>query len=208
MATPAVDDIWQLRVGCYSPVQAGINVVNYKILSIAGGGLSDVQLATSLDALLESSYKAAMSVSATYYGVSLQRISPLPKTAAVIIDANEGAGTVAGDILPLQVSGLFSFQTLLAGPKYRGRIYIPFPGEASNDTDGTPTGAYRTLVAAIAADLFQVSHTSGGQTTNINPVIWHRATGTSTECVGGLVRAKWATQRRRGAYGRVNAPPF
>jgi len=49
---------------------------------------------------------------------------------------------------------------------------------------------------------------AGGNDATLLPVVFHRATNTGNDITSYLVRPVWATQRRRGAYGRQNVPPF
>ena len=46
---------------------------------------------------------------------------------------------------------------------------------------------------------------SGGNTATLIPVIFHRGNGTTTDITLCKPRPLWATQRRRGDFGRINA---
>lgn len=207
--TLALGDVVRLRVASYTANQQGINVIHYRVSTSNGSGQTDLQVATAIDSNLESRYKAVLSVAARYRGVSVQKIRPLPVAFPQVVVANDGVGTVAGDMLATQVSGIVTSITNLAGPKYRGRVYIPFPGEGSSDANGIPTNAYVGNIDDIGDELF--SPLSIGVAPNdivLQPVIFHRATNTFTDITGWVSRQKWATQRRRGSYGKTNPTPF
>jgi len=208
MARPAADDFWTVRVACITEDQAAINVLNYKIGTVVGGGVTDADAAATFDALFAPLYKALLSEEAEYYGVAVQRFFPTPRTVAIPIVASRGAGSVTGDMLPGQVSGIISLVTDFAGRKYRGRMYIPFPGEADN-VDHIPTSSYETRLNSLAvAVVTPVVVTAGGDSAEFRPQIYHRGTSTSDSITGSNSKRLWATQRRRGDFGQRNMPPF
>lgn len=207
--TLALGDIIRVRVACYTSNQQGINVAHFRVSNVTGTSQTDFQVANAFDTTLAPRYKAAINVSARYRGVSVQRIRPLPPTFPQIITASDGVGTVAGDLLSTQVSGIASSQTNFAGAAFRGRVYIPFASEASNDAVGIPTAAYVLLIADIAEELFTpVTIAVGANGLTLVPVVYHRAAGTATDITNYIARQKWATQRRRGSYGKTNPTPF
>lgn len=207
--TLALGDIIRVRAASYTANQQGINVVHFRVSSVNGSSQTDLQVATALDTAMEGRYKAALSAQARYRGISVQKIRPLPVTFPQIVTANDGVGLVAGDLMSTQTSGIISSQTNLAGPGFRGRAYIPFPGEASNDVDGTPTAAYVSLIDDLGEMLYEAHPVGAGPNDIvITPVLFHRATATFTDITGFVARDKWATQRRRGSYGKTNPTPF
>lgn len=205
----AVNDIWRVRIACYTPDQASVNVLHYKVIGTAGAGATDQDLADRVNTLAAPLYKAVLSVSATYRGTSAQRIFPGPLTAAAFSVGSAGIGTVAGEPLPTQCAGIISLHTSLAGRRQRGRIYLPFPGEDSSTNPGVPTGAYVTAAQTLANALFTTIVAGvGGNTSNLDPVIFHRSTNTADVITRKEAKTAWATQRRRGYYGQKNLPPF
>jgi len=207
--TLALNDVVRLRVACYTANQQGVNVCHFQVTTVVGTGQTDAQVAGAFDTALAARYKAVLSVAARYRGVSIQRILPLPPTYPQIVTTSDGVGTVAGDMMSTQTSGIVSAKTEFAGPKYRGRAYIPFPGEASNDANGLPIAGYVTDLEDIGDELYTpVVIGGGGNTVTLTPCIYHRATATVTKIDGYTARAKWATQRRRGSFGQVNPTPF
>jgi hypothetical protein len=209
--TLAVGDVVLMTVACYRPSQVALNDFHWQVAAIGGASLTDAAVALKLDATLAPLYKPLMNGDSTYYGVRLQRISPLPKPVAVVGEANTGVGTAVGAGLPGQVSGLMTLRTNSAGRAFRGRLYIPFPAASyfSSPLD-TPTALWDTNVDAIAAILKNPYLAMiGADTVTLVPVIWHKATRTSTPIIDAESTSKFATQRRRGNYGRPNVvPPF
>lgn len=204
-----VNDLYVARVYCQLGDQIGINVLFYNTSAKAGTGATDLQIVQSIDSALFAAYKAVLAGAATYRGVIAQKILPLPASLAVSTTANSGVGSATGDPLPRQVCGVITKKTALAGKRYRGRMYIPFPAEGDNDVDGTPTGGYITRSAALAAALLtNVIPGGGGNTNTLMPVVYSKKGGFNTIITSFLGRAKWGTQRRRGSFGQTNTLPL
>jgi len=114
------------------------------------------------------------------------------------------------DLAPTQTTGLIRKRSLSGGRANQGRIYVGFP---SNDwvsaTGGIVAGgitALQDIANAIGNDQTIVGATG---TTNLNLAIWYYGGPVDYTLVSSLaVSAQWATQRRRGQFGRRNAPPF
>jgi hypothetical protein len=222
----AVGDAYQIRVYCYdtSLTQVAINTVYYVVTVNAGTGALDVQVGALIDQNIGAGYKACLSVNAAYRGLTVQKVATIagpviPPLIPIPVNANAGPGTVAGNTLPGQVSGLISWKSAFSGPGYRGRVYIPFPGASASDANGKMVAAYQALLGALAAD-FNAGGTAGvgGNTSQVklalrtclNP---SRPPGTAptyqfNQVVSFVEPLAFATQRRRGQFGRINALPF
>jgi hypothetical protein len=76
--------------------------------------------------------------------------------------------------------------------------------------DGIPSATYISNAQALGNVLSIPTGAipNGAGSLNMSPVIWHRSTNTFTLINGYVVRPKFATQRRRGDFGRVNIMPF
>jgi len=204
-----IGDLIRLRVATYTPNQVGINTAHFLVQAATGTGRTTQQVADAFDATLAPRYKALLSVGARYRGCSIQRVAPGGVTVPAAQSINDGPGTVAGDMLATQVSGIISAKTDLAGPAYRGRVYIPFPGEDDNAATGVPVAGYVTRLDDVGDELYtSVTIAAGGNGVTLDPVIFHRAFNSATAITDYVNRTVWATQRRRGAYGRQNVPPF
>lgn len=206
-------DLIEVVFTCREPsnVQNGLNVRHYVVSQLGPSGATLGMVATQANTNTFSQYKALLSAGASFWGVSARRVWPRPLTAIAWDTTNQGAGLVVGDILPRQSSGLISFATNLAGPSYRGRAYAPFPSEASNDPGGVPSAAYIGALQNLANVLVGVMVVNGPNGAQLSPILWHRgapAQPSFTAVTSTTVRSKWATQRRRGDFGRLNPPPF
>jgi hypothetical protein len=196
----------RMTVACVETDQVALNDFYWFCTAVAGASQTDAQAAAQLDATLAPLYKPALAALAEYYGVKIQIIDPLPMPIFATSTANTGPGTGAGGPVPGQVSGLVSLKTNLSGRANRGRLYIPFPAASFVEAaSALPTVAYDTLLLAIANVLklpFLV--TTGADSATLLPMIWHRASRTKTPIVMAEESGKFATQRRRGNYGRPN----
>lgn len=202
-------DMIRVRIACYTPNQVGINVVHFQVVSKTGTGQTQLQVAQAFDVSLAPRYKAVLSASAKYRGVSVGRVHPGPPTAPDVTVANDGVGLVAGDLAPTQVSGLISAKTDLAGVRYRGRAYIPFPSENDNEATSLPSAAYVTAIDDIGDELYTTFPVGvGANTIVLDPIVFHRDSNSGTAITSYIARTSWATQRRRGSLGQRNPTPF
>lgn len=209
-----IGDIYSVKVFCrITPVvaaaQVSINVLHYRVSAVAGLEKNDQEIADAFDTFWDNPYKTYLSDQASYRGVLVQKIRPLPIAIAVSATAGAGAGTrVAGELLPPQVSGIITKQTLGAGRAKRGRIYMPFPGEGDS-TDAVPNAAY---IAALSAFVpLVVSGVTAGvapNTTSFLPVIYHRATGLTDDINTAVARPYFVTQRRRSFVSGGDVSPI
>lgn len=212
-----VGDIMRLTGICTQGVQTALNTSFFRVINVTGGGLSDVQVAHEFDSTLGAAYKPMIHTSATYYGTQVQRAFPPPKTAYVLDRTSTGAGTVGGSAMPGELTGLITAKTAFAGNAFRGRIYPPFLGSDSMESDRLHvTSAYAGLAGSLGVEFYtQVTITVGGASVTLQPVIFHRKAnkdGTttkngSTDVTSFAVELVPAVQRKRSARGRANPPP-
>jgi hypothetical protein len=189
--------------------QTALPSVYYRVTNIAGAP-SDQDLANSLDLLITPNLLPVLNALATYRNVIVQKIAPLPIFMRVFSAASTGPGTGGPVPCPQQVSPLISWVTGVPGRAGEGRFYSPFPPTSGiNTLTGQVNPIFRASLAALGASL--VTFTNFGvvpNTGNVQMVLFHRATLTGTPITNLVARTKWATQKRRGDYGRVNAPPI
>lgn len=203
----AVSDIFQVTIGCRFGDQLGLNVRHYRSVASTGPGPISPQLfADELFDRLDATYIAILTSSSEFRGVIVQKILPLPAGMGFLSSQDAIAGSQTGDPLPRQVSGLISLRTDFSGRRFRGRAYIPFPPETLSEADATPTAFYLAGLADIAQAMVEpLGVTDGGSTETWLPVIFHRDSGTTDFITSAMVHDAWATQRRRGSFGRPNA---
>lgn len=205
-----VGDLYQIRTLCWSSTQIGLNVRYYTIAAFTGTEATPTQIAAGFDTALNGAYKALLSASAAWRGVGAKRLTTVPTIEYSSI-GNAGVGGVAGDLLPTQVSGLISLYSTTPNRIGRGRVYVPFPSEADNTSAGVAQASYVTRLQTLAALLNVTTVVNGtGGTTSLAPVLRNRQTGALITLIGGTTfsHSNWATQRRRGNYGKQNLFPF
>jgi len=205
---PLSGDIVRTRVVTWYAGQVGLNVMHWEVVNRTGGGATLQEIVDDLDGIFSTPYKAILSASALYRGMTAQNVSP-PITIEYRSIAGAGAGGVSGDPMPRQVSGLVSIRSPLGGARNRGRFYPPFPGESDNTAGGVISATYITTLTNLMNVLFPTVLVVGaGGTAEIRLGVYHRNTATVTPADSFIVSPVWATQRRRGSLGRPNILPF
>lgn len=201
----AQSDIHETVAICGTADQAGLNVRHWFEDVSAGAGATLLEFAAALSTALAPAYKELLSDTATFFGCTAKRVLPLPPSATFSSSAGAGPGLRPGDILPKQVSGLISYAPSPLTGTEKGRSYVPFPAEGSSDALGRPTSTYLADLAALGVIYSTVLAVVGAAgTSQFVPVILTRATATFSTIVASFASPKWATQRRRGDFGRTN----
>lgn len=209
----AVGNVIEVVSVCRTTDQIGLNVFHY-LVSKTGG----TQLLSDFTTWLHThgfgpAMIACLSSEAEFRGILVRVVQPTPSVFfGDMID--QGDGTVAGDMLPRQVAGLISKRSAVAGRRKSGRFYMPFPGEGDNADTAVPTDDYVSRLTTVSTAI--VSDLGDGTTYSAQLCIYQRP-----RTVGGVLmpyatRAvsftkaseAWATQRRRGSYGRTNVSPL
>lgn len=214
--TLLVNDVLRVSVICgggsLATSQLAVNLYTYAIqVTSFNSGPTDAQVALALDNLAAPLYKLLIGNITSYRGILLSywSLSPLPVTQES--NVNTGAGTGGATLLATQVRGIIKRLTSFAGPRYRGRLFLPFPTTTFSNTNGTPTGAYLTATANLVTALEPaagITVTGGGGSVTLLPVIWHRKHGGYDYITGHETEAYFATQRKSGNFGRPNLIPF
>jgi len=210
--TLIVGDKIETRAITLAQNQLGINVCHWNVEAIAG--IDTLEAFTEfMEALLAPLYKPLMSAEAEWRGLGARVIDETPPGIEVFANAEVGPGTDAGELLPTQVCGILTKKTLLAGRKFRGRVYLPFPAETVNDSDGNPTAGYLINANLLGDELEGTVQLNDGAAGTIDVGAVLR----SGDGAGGFIytsidqcfaRPRWATQRKRGAYGQKNTSPI
>lgn len=204
-----VGQLLKFRTFCTCDDQTAINVHYGEVTQITGGPRTDDDLAPVLSTALGTLYKPCFGSYATYYGLGLQIFKPNPTLEEVFSSSGQGAGTMTGDRLPMQVAGIITLKEIGIGKKKRGRRYIPFPSEDCMNTTGSVATAYDTVMEALADVLIgETTFVGTGFSVKVKAALYHRDTDTWTPLTTQKVQQKFGTQRRRGRYGRPNPPPF
>jgi hypothetical protein len=210
----AVGMVLQGRAWCRKDDQVSVTTLHHRVDAASGPVATDVDFLTAWDVIWAAWFKAAIGLTDQYLGSTMQILSPGPIGLQRATIASAGAGTGTGFRLPSQTSGLIQWGTNIGGRQNKGRIYVPFPTAVWNNTDGFPATGYLILLDDMGSEY--VTHTawtlaSGSQT--INPVLVHRRNKAGVIPSPSLISTwksanQWATQRKRGAFGRANNAPF
>jgi len=209
MTTLANNNIVAVRFYTFHVDQQGVNVLHYRTSAVVNNPTT-AHFASLLGGTMPALYKSLLNDEAVYVGLTVQRIFPGPTAIADVDVTGGGNGNAGATPIPRQCSGLVTKRTALAGQRYRGRVYLPFPSEDDNDgTVALPTAGYVTRANTWSASaLAPWAVSSGGNTCTMTPVLWHNDTQTYDDVAGYRVREFWASQLRRGSFGPVNPFPL
>jgi len=212
--TPAVNDLLQCRVVCYTDTQISMNVLHYEVAATAGIPLTLSQISNLFSARVQNAYKNLMPPTASYRGCDFRNLMP-PATLPFPETVDDGVGLTGTTLTPTQVSMLIRTQANFAGRGYIGHVYPGLISATYVDVDGALTGA-GSAALTILANLLGPSFALVGDTgqaslaltirhpNTLGPVIVPVWTRVLTVLPSGLL----ATQRRRGEFGARNIPPF
>jgi hypothetical protein len=205
----AINSQWRIKAFCYQDNQVGINIRYFFTTGVIGAGLSEQQLLDAWSARAAVLYKTWLVDSATFLGMTMSPILTAPPVNTYLSTVGQGPGTVSSDPLPKQIAGIIRLTTGIVGRGNNGRVYVPFPAEAYNGVDNKPTLTALDVLSSIAL-LWSNAQTfmSGADGVTASPLLFHRVTNTATNIARGVAVPSWATQRRRGDFGRQNPIPF
>lgn len=200
-----VGDIIETACVCYGSSQNMINVLHWRVQTVTPTEPTAQEKANAISTFMATQLKSMLSGTASYKGLKYRLLAPTP-TSVIISTTSSGVGTRTGDALPSQVCGLLSLRSSVAPPRVRGRLYLPQPVEADNQTSGVPSTTYVTDATTFGAGVFSTHTLTGaGGSCTIIPVIYHRAPPAAFYLIDQvIVRTAWATQRRRSAINRAD----
>jgi hypothetical protein len=199
--------------------QAAVNTIHYFVSEVGATPATDTDAAQTLDAIMALSYPPFMSSLTEYRGIEMQILSPVPPFQALYTEAftnlNAQPGTSGELTLPSQVAGLVEFQTGAARQRGRGRAYLAFPAAGNDDGTGKPSAGARLVMAQIASDMEAgLAVSTAGRTATLVRVLKHGKDKTGVQIFPYWTAVTnhsdsefWATQKRRGNWGRTNISP-
>lgn len=210
MSVPIADgDFLEARFACFVGSQVALNVRHYVAQNSAGTSQTLTEGADKLSDTFHSDYKAMMSSDAEFRGVGLRRLNP-NATIEFAHTGDNGPGLVGTKLVPKQVCGIITLQTLTPGQAGRGRLYMPFIGSDDMSGEGRPTAAYLGSLNTIGDDFKDTILVSdgGANSVELKPVLRIGSTFTGRDIIDIKSRTVFGTQRRRGDYGATNLLPF
>lgn len=216
MAIPAttlrIGNFLRTQIFCQQQEQVSCNTWTYQVIADQYvQGPTDLDWAVYFEQQMAPLMKAIVAADATFLGVKVSQYNNTDKYYPQTSQTQKGFGTDGPIAMPRQVCGIYSRETAFRGPGFRGRVYLPFPATVDDQSNAVPTAAYvanLTTLAIKAEGMFQFTGTAGGKCV-VAPYLVHKNKLIApTPILGWLVRGKWATQRRRGSYGRSNLDPF
>jgi len=170
---------------------------------------------SALDAQCQALYLPVLANNALYVGSNIQNLQGGPPYELPWgTNANQANGTGGATPLPAQVTGIYGTTSEFTGPAYRGRSYVPFPTSefVTAGPPPIPSNAYLTLLGLLALQftgLLPIA--SGGVTVTVQWILVQFSVGGAvfsyTPLTGFKLPQRWATQKRRGDYGRTNPMP-
>ena len=206
--TLALNDVIRMQYICAAFEQTSVNTVYYLVTGVGSPAAVLDDAVENFGVMVSALVKPLIENSASYSESIGQVIRPLPLMSRVIDNIDAGAGTGGAIGQGRQVAGLISFHTDQAGPGYRGRNFLPFPSVAACQLYGLPTAAYVTAAQALADGLRNFTGVSlSGRTATVAQCLYKRAGAVATVVVKSVAQGAFATQKRRGSYGRPNNVP-
>lgn len=167
----------------------------------------------TLQPMLTTDFRACLSQEASYLGMQARYLGAFPSEdliATNTVGAGIGTAAAAGTE-PSQVCGLLRKRSGFPGRNKQGRFYMPFVPRGAAGNDDLLTNAYKTLLTALASQLsdFVVVDPFGAAETIFHPCLQsHVRSSVPVYLETVTVADGFATQRRRGFFGRPNAVPF
>lgn len=216
MAGPALltGDVVTFRVWSVVAEQAAVNTFHYLIGAITGVGADLGDAASAFDSLIATDFKMLLQNNAQYRGVQAY-VNHLPLPLAQVSTAGAGAGTGGTVGQARQTCGISKWLTDFAGPAYRGRTYWPFPPTADDSGIGVPSAPYIVdlqTITVLMFTFFSIPGTVSGAAA-CRMVLKHGINKSGVIPPPTLITTLsvdpvWATQKRRGSFGRANVSPI
>lgn len=203
--------IIQIVVGYANVQQTAVINRHWKVTAMGGvGDITFQDYATFVDTLAQGPIPDILCNNARYRGIRVRRLYP-PNVDQWQDEVGGAAfGTAGAVALPTQTCGLLKLGSLQIGKKNNGRVYTPFPSADMNQLDGIPTTVAMgnlNVVASLFSTPLVVTGT-GSSTSTATPVICNADGSVTVDVKTSIAEQAWATQKRRGAFGRFNRPPI
>lgn len=127
-----LNDVYQAIVQQRAYNQTIQNVLYYRETSNTPGN-HQTELAIALDLNMAPVYASNLNVDWAYVAMDVALVFPLPRTDFTRVNTGATGGSLAGAILPINACAVLTKKTGLAGPMFRGRVYVS--GLTMDDVD-------------------------------------------------------------------------
>lgn len=202
----ANNGVLQMRIYCATISQLAVNTLYFQYNKTAGTSMRLSEVAKAFADTIDQDLFAMLPLSVQFLGCKASLTGPGAKPVPGIV-TNGTVGDIDDPLLPTQDCMLMLLRTLVAGPKGRGRIYLPFPPVSFAEGVGVPTAAAKTLAGTLMTSIRLFNTVVGTDATyGFTLGVYNRALNTTTQVDESLIASQFGTQRRRGGYGRTNAP--
>jgi hypothetical protein len=213
MSIPVLGNIITMRVWTTQAEQAAVNTFHYLVVAVGGTGANLQTIADAFDTAISADWRSLVPSECEYKGAQAY-VDQVPLPNFAIGNAHAGGGGAAGVTQARQACGIITWITAFAGRAFRGRSYMPFPPTTDDQSGGIPTNLYLAALSTMAGDLLAFGTAgTGGNTTTMQMVLLHKknkagVTPPPSAITLGFPRPRFATQKRRGSYGRANSSPI
>lgn len=127
-----------------------------------------------------------------------------PVSPTLFMPQSQQFGTAGATPMPGQSCGLITRRVLRLTNANRGRVYVPFPATSAGSFDETPNAAYVSNLEDIASSLLPLTVPLNVVGQKWSPILFNPVTTGYQPLFAWEAQPKWATQKRRGDYGKLN----
>lgn len=192
----AVGEIYRLAVRNSGVNVSGevVNVFHFRQVDPSPTGNGASNIVNQFNTNLIPEYTACFSSSVQTLGYSARNLT----TVTEGFDFTRGTpapGLILGDMSPPQIATLIQWKTGLVGRSYRGRTYMPPPGEAAINSAGALDATIIANLGVFATQLMTIPATA--QYAGFQLVIWSEKLLLATLVASFSIEGGVRTQRKR-----------
>jgi len=204
-----VGDILRVSIVTKLVDQYSWNNIHY-VPSELAGVVTDEQVALKYEAAVAPNIVPLLCGSDWFWGIQVQLYRGATQYSTVISNDLQQEGTADDPRLPPQCACIMSGETGLAGRDQVARIFFPLAPTTTMDPNGrindASIGAYSTLCDEIYSPM--AIDAGGGNTLQLNPVIFTRGTGTTKVINFNHVGRNVSQHKTRSLVRAGDGPPF
>lgn len=194
--------------------QVSNNVLHYQVNTTTPHTIDQPLMVSMCEAFriqIIDEFRACLSQESRFEGVELRYLDQGTPLGDRVATSSAGAGPGTADTpgtAPSQVAGLVGKRTFFPGPSGRGRFYMPFVPRGADDVTDLLTDAYLTVLTDLATVLMEPVDSPDILNFTMTPGIMPGRNGLLFKpWTRYTVAVGFATQRRRGFFGRPNSVP-